>query len=438
MGIEAAVFESSSDKLEEVYDIKGKDFTVNLNEHGLDYCQKEIEFLKSAKEKDVTKISSYLIHYSVNLTNKNAQRIRVKDFSPLNIQTNERNFKSTDGVIDKFRKFYEFASTDQFTKGIIDAEKYTKLIEILESILGDVYLKKEFFFLESRAEKLFNSLIDSIKREIARKTASPPKPTTTGFQDFAINRIEIERHVNKLVENMKSNIDVPPQLVGNLGPKGDLICEVDVVMQNGNIRDGDYKSITKINKSRQKEFARCIEKIFGSVYLDNLFELISDLNSIEGIEEINTIYEIVLFKKCFKLGGAVYKPSNGESSMLLLHNELRSEKDVYILDEPEKSLGNDYINDVIVPMISDKAKVGKKVFISTHDANIAVRTLPYTSIFRKHDLSDYSTYAGNPFSNHLVNVLDASDKIDWKLTSMKTLEGGVKAFGERGKIYGNA
>lgn len=49
----------------------------------------------------------------------------------------------------------------------------------------------------------------------------------------------------------------------------------------------------------------------------------------------------------------------------------------------------------------------------------------------------YSTYVGNPFSNNLVNLDNGSDQLDWKKVSMKTLEGGEEAFGERGKIYGN-
>ncbi|MCC6489682.1 MAG: ATP-binding protein, partial [Candidatus Hydrogenedentes bacterium] len=110
---------------------------------------------------------------------------------------------------------------------------------------------------------------------------------------------------------------------------------------------------------------------------------------------------------------------------------------VYILDEPERSLGNEYISDVIVPLIKEHARAGKKVFIATHDANIAVRTLPYSSIYRCHGQDGYLTYIGNPFSNNLVNPDDMNDRLDWKKVSMKTLEGGEEAFGERGTIYGN-
>lgn len=84
-----------------------------------------------------------------------------------------------------------------------------------------------------------------------------------------------------------------------------------------------------------------------------------------------------------------------------------------------------------------RARSGKTIFISTHDANIAVRTLPYSSIFRCHGPNGYRTYLGNPFSNNLLNPDDPNDQLDWRKISMKTLEGGEEAFGERGKIYGN-
>ncbi len=44
---------------------------------------------------------------------------------------------------------------------------------------------------------------------------------------------------------------------------------------------------------------------------------------------------------------------------------------------------------------------------------------------------------GNPFTNTLKCIYGLRSDLDWKEISMKTLEGGKDAFGERGKIYGN-
>ncbi|MDM4018621.1 hypothetical protein, partial [Roseiconus lacunae] len=62
---------------------------------------------------------------------------------------------------------------------------------------------------------------------------------------------------------------------------------------------------------------------------------------------------------------------------------------------------------------------------------------PYSSIYRCHGSDGYKTYVGNPFSNSLINLEDKEDTLDWKKVSMSTLEGGERAFGERGEIYGN-
>jgi predicted ATPase len=196
--------------------------------------------------------------------------------------------------------------------------------------------------------------------------------------------------------------------------------------------------IKSTTKNPQKYVASQIETISKHIYSNSLFEKISELKDIESSELVTSINDLYLFHRHFILNGEPYIPSNGESSMVLLHNELMKDKEIYLIDEPEKSLGNDYISEVIVPLIKERARSGKKVIIATHDANIAVRTLPYNSIYREHDINGYYTYSGNPFSNSLVCNRNTKDNLDWKLISMKTLEGGKSAFGERGKIYGNS
>jgi predicted ATPase len=253
-----------------------------------------------------------------------------------------------------------------------------------------------------------------------------------------MNRIKIEDNAAEIVKSVDTKIPMLKEPVGSLGSdKGELEFRTEFEFQTGNVTDGSLSSLSGAKKGTQKKFINCIRKILKRAYADDLFQHISELNEIEYVEDIKTVYELLLFKRYFALDGVRYSPSSGEASMVMLQKELGTDKDVYILDEPERSLGNEYINDVIVPLIKERARAGKKVFIATHDANIAVRTLPYSSIYRCHGQGGYSTYVGNPFSNNLVNPDDVSDQRDWKKVSMRTLEGGEEAFGERGKIYGN-
>ena len=120
----------------------------------------------------------------------------------------------------------------------------------------------------------------------------------------------------------------------------------------------------------------------------------------------------------------------------MIEKSLRDAADVYLLDEPELGMSNLYIDSVIRPIVQDLAKCGRIVILSTHNANLAVRTLPYQSVYREHVGGDrYRTYLGNPFLDTLREREDLSEPIRWAETSMATLEGGPEAFYDRLSIY---
>ena len=78
-------------------------------------------------------------------------------------------------------------------------------------------------------------------------------------------------------------------------------------------------------------------------------------------------------------------------------------------------------------------KLKKTIVIVTHNANIAIRTLPYQTILKVYD-GDYTTYIGSLYSGILRN-LDSDNEKDWREESIRILEGGKEAFNERGDIY---
>lgn len=118
-----------------------------------------------------------------------------------------------------------------------------------------------------------------------------------------------------------------------------------------------------------------------------------------------------------------------------MQKALGDDSDIYLLDEPELGMGNSYITSTILPRLKDLAKQRKMVVVATHNANIAVGTLPYQSILRTHENGEYKTYYGNPFCDELVNIDDNNDSKNWTIESMHTLEGGRDAFYDRKDIY---
>lgn len=171
------------------------------------------------------------------------------------------------------------------------------------------------------------------------------------------------------------------------------------------------------------------------VFSDGIKDALDNCRS--SLSQINSLDVFVGLRKYPTLNndGKEYSPSNGEKAIIAIQRALDCKADFYVLDEPELSLGGEYIDNVIREKISKLGRAKKTVFIATHNANIAVRTLPYTSIYRKYDKGEYKTYVGNPFTNKLLNINDENDALSWREESMRTLEGGEAAFKNRGEIY---
>ncbi|MDH5641613.1 MAG: ABC transporter ATP-binding protein, partial [Nitrospira sp.] len=386
-----------------------------------------------------TSIQKYIAHFNAVNTNKNAQRIRLKELDPEEEGEAKRGFNEYNKAAATTEEFFKFLKIDPALKKELLPDELKELKRILSLLLERLGSKKWTGFAGWKEIVLLNSAINSFRKEIQRNTGSPAKPATTGFRDYALNRIKIEINARDILRAAVTKIPSKEEDVGDLGSgKGHLKFVTELVLQNGNVTDGEMLSLNGVKKHAQKTFMKCVRDVVEHAFQDDLFHYVSALNSDEDAEGITTVYDLLLFKRYFTLDDLPYTPSSGESSMVMLQKELGTDKDVYILDEPEKSLGNEYISEVIVPLLKERARAGKRVFISTHDANIAVRTLPYCSIYRCYGQDGYSTYMGNPFTNNLVNIAKPDDLRDWKAVSMRTLEGGKEAFGERGRIYGNA
>jgi len=437
-GFKTEVYESNSKKLDDVFDLKGNLFTVSIEDLGIDNCSAELTLISNATEKGVTSLSVYSRYYSDEAKNQKAKSIKVNQYTLLDENSSKRTFGEVKNNLEKFTDFKNYVSANPKLKEIIGDDLLNELDSVINRILAQINLESGKRFVDYKTINFFNKLVQVFVDEISRKTGQAVKPTKTGFYEYVSNRIAIEKAVKKVQKNIAKLITPIIVEVGDLGEKGKLFCQSNLRIQNGTISDSDYKHIQVKTKNPQKNVASQIETISKHIYANTLFEKIDELKKIEGSETVTSIGDLLLFNRHFTLNGNPYTPSNGESSMVLLHNELMKDKEIYLIDEPEKSLGNDYISEVIVPLIKERAKSGKKVIIATHDANIAVRTLPYNSIYRLHNVNQSCyTFVGNPFTNNLKCINGTIADLDWKLISMKTLEGGKSAFGERGKIYGN-
>lgn len=436
-GYKTNVYKSNDTHLDDFCDIKASKLDCNVSEFGIKECQAEIRLLRTAVEVEITSLINYHSHFSVEETNKISRKLLVKNIPKEDDGQSLRRFDDVKLILDTFQEFDLYLQESKDLHQYVNQTLLDELSNLLKQILTQLISETEDRFFASKSIVFLNHIVSTFIAEIAKKTGQPQKPIKTGFAEYARNRIKIELAAKEIIVNANKKINSIAEYIGSLGEKGDLYCQTNIAIQNGSLTDSNFSVVKNVKKSTQKDFIKAVSSVSKHIFSTDLFEKIAALNAIESIDAITNLSDLLQKYRHFNLDGEIYKPSNGESSMILLHKELKEDKDIYLIDEPEKSLGNDYINDVIVPLLKEKALLGKKVIIATHDANIAVRTLPYNSIYRIREKGMGYTLTGNPFSNSLKCIFASRPELNWKETSMKTLEGGRDAFGERGKIYGN-
>ena len=312
-----------------------------------------------------------------------------------------------------------------------DSATFFSLLGKLRQSAASV-VKREYINKESTA--LANNALIQIKNCIDKKSDTQSKPSDTGFLRFVLGRMNLLSAVETIKENMKEGVRKTPSYLGTLEDKGRL----DIVLQSrwlcSNSKTAEFGlKITALKNWRSK-----LNTLAASICSPGLPEMVEEFKTTHQESGVNDLSAFIGLEKYVITAedGKRYNPSDGEKGILVIERTLNQEADVYLLDEPELGMGNLYIDSVIRPKLMELALSRKTVVVATHNANIAVRTLPYLSIYRRHIQGDeYRTYLGNPFLNELTNIDDQDDRISWSETSITTLEGGFEAFYDRQRIY---
>lgn len=313
----------------------------------------------------------------------------------------------------------------------LEKEEIKVLNQSLYKLYESIFNKYSIEFDKSKSTYLANNCVNQIKKSVEKNTETKTIPTGTGFKEFAKALFKLEKDLSEIIDGFNFELNEDLIYIGSLEKNKKLYKRTYISMLKDDSKSEDgFVQITKI-----KMFKKCLMTVYCSLYSSDLNDKINDYKKEYDDNKSISLDDFIGIKKYFVLNDLAYKPSTGESTMILLDEALDDSHDIYILDEPEKSLGNNYISEVLVPKLNGLAKLKKVVVIATHNANIAVRTFPYCSILKTYYNGDYNTYVGNPYINKLINIHDMNDKKNWKDESISILEGGREAFNERIEIY---
>ena len=397
-----------------------------------DDCSEEITFILNWTESLPTSISQYVTWCSTIGNSEKKDRFKLSDqqmLPPVSREPFERD-KTARSTVGAFSKTYSEKDLGSYL-GSEDEATFSELLTTLEK---NIALRAKAHYIESEAVKMANDALAVLKDIIDSKSNTKSKPGTAGFLSLFENRMLLYKKTKRILAQLGSKELVTKEYLGCLEDKGRLF----LVTRKRYLCSSSTTKEFGVGISKLRAVRKALEAIIDSIANADLPEAVADFARAYQDSGIQSLDAFIGIEKYVALEGCddEYKPSDGEKGILVIERKLRTEADVYLLDEPELGMSNYYIDTVIRPIVQDRAQAGKTVIISTHNANLAVRTLPYVSIYREHVAgTEFRTYLGNPFINKLADQSDPGNEKDWSETSMLTLEGGPDAFYDRKRIY---
>lgn len=408
--------------------LKVNDIIATSDKLQLDSMRQQFIDVYNWKEELPTSFEKYISWMETKDNNKNKGRMKITECVHIEEGVRDRKLESDYKYLKEFTEStFEKIDIEKY----LDEQERTTLMLLLGKLCENINDAKMQKWNSDKSIKLTNWSIDKIKAIADKCSDTISKPSSVGFYDFAMGRFKLFENVEEICSTFSVEDKVEKEYLGNLEEKGDIYIQTRYRMLTKESRTDEFKQgITVLRNCKL-----VIDGIKKAVLAENISEEVSKFQEFydDGIKDIGAF--IGVSKETALENGEIYRPSNGERGILLMQKLLDSESDVYILDEPELGMGNSYITSNILPKLTDLAKRRKTVIIATHNANIAVGTLPYISILRTHENGVYKTYIGNPFYDELRNINDETDTKNWTQESMHTFEGGKNAFYDRKDIY---
>lgn len=384
--------------------------------------------------------TDYYYRWKVNSNIRVKNKIFNLRFNSL-INTNkfeiEKNY-----FIDVSKNIIKILRNREFIEKSSNKKQFDEYRVSFGKIFDDIRTKFLISFCSIYSLKLTKFTIEVLKSLYQMKKGIFLVPTNTGFSDFFLKHIGLKqklKRANKIINDCPSLIEYR---LGDLPNNNALYLDKEI-SPNPDRQTRDTKFVRlqgsdNFNFEDLKEIKSCIENTYKKCFSIELGVAIKKLRENMHkfkIYSTKDFYGVTLKTTDDNFG--IYNPSSGEKAIIILQNILKkTDKNVFILDEPELSLGNEYINDVILPALKGLVNLGKKIIIATHDANIGVRTLPLQIIYRVYlGNNNYETYIGNPFENKLYSTSNPLKYKIWSDVAVEILEGGRSAFCDRSEFY---
>lgn len=346
--------------------------------------------------------------------------------------------------VAKINKVEELNKQEERSK--IDEERLSRELKLLHEF---IFLEAEKEFKANFSNNAIANFLTSIKNSTDKKTGAKSKPNDIGFASLVkkrLDRLKWNIEINELLDETKQE---DTHKLGYLPNKGEVFLTTKIIVLSEETYTESPFDKNKIVKNR--EIMKKIRGFSIKSYEGKINSYFKKDEKIDGAEFVNQVIRTYpeslkeypdnkpypgMVLKHMNGNKVPYNPSEGEKSILSIVAILEnSEYDCYLFDEMERGLGNKYIANYVIPVLKKLRDSGKTLIIATHNANIAINTLPSQSIYCRYPNEKGNYMTGNMYSNELINFKDNLENESWEPLAIEHLEGNENMFLRRKNIW---
>lgn len=318
-------------------------------------------------------------------------------------------------------------SLEQLIKAVLLLIENNEYKNIIESHLDLNDLKNLLIQLIDKYRKLeeenvkieqVNNIIESVKSELQLETTAP-SIKELNFDLIAERNLFINKF-NALVNMLKKEQEVHNIDVGNY--------------RNVAIRK-KYNRVSEINDVIPGQYK--LSDLFNRYYESDPYKYLKSIDESARITQTD-IYKAFVNIEISILNSNGYPVSGGQMAEYNFLQKIDGalEHDVLLIDEPESSFDNVFLNQAINRKIKAIAQ-HIPVFISTHNSTVGMSIQPDYLLYTKDVLvngkSKFHVFAGTPKSDYLISKDDEKHRtLDALITC---LEAGNDPYEKRREVY---
>lgn len=356
-----------------------------------------------AIESNIDEQLEELIDYAKNANIDSFAKTKI--FSEVNFQIDDN--EQPISIIKLLYTLY----INEWKKDVI--EKYINMDSLRKLIIELIKIQK-IELRNTKLKELTNEVVDKIKGDLTKESAANAPETMDLINMFKYKKI-IEK-TNKIFPLLKEEKEIETQKLS--------LFDISV-------RAVGYDNVKEIKDNIKSNIS--LKDAYDNYYKkDNLYEYVWYLKE-KGIP-VNDICKSFI-KIIYDVKNQIGEyPSGGEKAEFNLLKEINNayKYDALLIDEPEASFDNPFINNNIVDLlksISEKTTV----CITTHNSTLAMMLNPNKIIFTENIKGNHKIYYGT-MGDKVFTSIKGDEVISYEKI-LEVLEAGKNIYEEKGRKY---